>query len=1346
MSSRSVYSKIQSGLRAWLIGSVSVNPQPSGCWRKIERVVLCLALVGSGLLGLSSQAGAATVSVTSTTDISDGNTTSISALITTPGADGKISLREAIIAANNTAGADTIAFNIGGLVMVQTIFPTTPLPPITDTVTIDGYTQPTASPNTLAVGDNARLLIEISGQNTPGGTGLQLDADNCVIQGLVINQIGGGFFPINVNHGAIVVHGYGNTIAGNFIGTNVYGTSYSDTNFSAFHKLNGVGISISGAGSGNTTIGGPVPAARNIITGNWTAFNIQHSSGNVVAGNYIGTDIHGVPMTSPITHGSLDGPIRIFGGSINNTIGGTAAGAGNLTTVGVNLINDTATSPPTVFVPHNNQILGNSFLTDWSNFLVSNIQFVATPTYGDSDYNSGGANVSQDALDADAGPNGLQNSPSILSATVSGATTSVSLRLTTAANQTYRVEVYSDAVLNGLGTGNGRTLLGTTSLTTDASGVAQTSLTLPAVAAGHWVSATASGPDGTSEFSVAHLVQDPASAGLPLVVTNTNDSGAGSLRQAILNANAMINGPTPDVITFNIPGAGVHTIQPISALPVIGEGVLIDGYSQPGASVNTLATGTNAVLLIELSGASLSAVSNTLLSVLGSDTTIRGLVMNHAGAGSSGSGTTLALLSLASNARIEGNFIGTNAVGTAAAANPGSGIRLDNVSNSTIGGATPAARNLISGNFSGLILRGPETTGNLIAGNTIGTNAAGTAAIPNTVLGIRLGPYVANNLIGGTTAGARNLISGNGAGIDAASNWPGSLYTLGDGNRIEGNYIGTSADGSGALGNGAVGQNTTGGIIISDLNLGAGTLTIGGTTAGAGNLIAGNKGSGIVVIAYDSSPPSGTVVVQGNRIGTNAAGTAANPNQGDGIFQDYLALPLVVGGTSAAARNIISGNLGSGIAGGSYYGTALIQGNYIGADITGSQPLGNGKHGILATATGAQIGDPAMADGGNLIAFNTLNGIAVTGDVGNRISRNRIFSNGGLGIDLGNNGVTPNDAGDPDTGPNNLQNFPVLTGVALVTGNTTMRGTLNSTANTAFRIEFFSNTVCGGNGDGQGRSFLGFTTVTTDGSGNGGFSAVTLPVPPDQSVIAATATDPSGNTSEFSHCLQRAGSTSTTWSTTSITRLESPPACTPVGSSRRVETITIEDTIGPATIVIGDRDAGGTAFDVPSEWINLNVNTHTDIFQCVASTPTAPTKLTVTSVNGGINPTVGVGFNVVVQAQDGSDVPQNVAANTAVTLSLLSGTGTLGGTPGCTILAGANSCTVAGVTYSGAESNVSLAATGTSGDQLADGISIAFTVIPATVTEIPTLSEWGMLMLSGLMALSAVVSLRRRRI
>jgi hypothetical protein len=189
-----------------------------------------------------------------------------------------------------------------------------------------------------------------------------------------------------------------------------------------------------------------------------------------------------------------------------------------------------------------------------------------------------------------------------------------------------------------------------------------------------------------------------------------------------------------------------------------------------------------------------------------------------------------------------------------------------------------------------------------------------------------------------------------------------------------------------------------------------------------------------------------------------------------------------------------------------------------------------------------------------------------------------------------------------------------------------------------------------------------------------------------------------------------------------------------------VRTVTIEEDIGPATIIIGDRDNGGTAFDVLSGTTNLNTNTHTEIFQCVAVSPPAPIKLTIPSVNGGVNPTVGVGFSVVVQAQDGSSTPRIVAANTAVTLSLLTGTGALGGNPGCTIPTGSNTCTVTGVTYSVAEGGVSLTATRTSGDVLAAGNSAAFAVDAAmgSAAAIPTLSEWGKILLGlSLLALGA---------
>lgn len=181
-----------------------------------------------------------------------------------------------------------------------------------------------------------------------------------------------------------------------------------------------------------------------------------------------------------------------------------------------------------------------------------------------------------------------------------------------------------------------------------------------------------------------------------IVVTNTNDSGAGSLRQAILDANA---NPGADTITFNIPGAGVHTITPASLLPAITDQVLVDGYTQPGASRNTLASGENAVLLIELDGTVIGGSSG--LTIRASNCEVRGLVINRFAQGifiTSSSGTTQTTVNL-----IQGNFIGTNASGNSSLPNS-EGISIQFSNHDQIGGTTPDARNLIAGNAArGLI-------------------------------------------------------------------------------------------------------------------------------------------------------------------------------------------------------------------------------------------------------------------------------------------------------------------------------------------------------------------------------------------------------------------------------------------------------------------------------------------------------------------------------------------------------------------------------------------------------------------------------------------------------------------
>ena len=159
------------------------------------------------------------------------------------------------------------------------------------------------------------------------------------------------------------------------------------------------------------------------------------------------------------------------------------------------------------------------------------------------------------------------------------------------------------------------------------------------------------------------------------------------------------------------------------------------------------------------------------------------------------------------------------------------------------------------------------------------------------------------------------------------------------------------------------------------------------------------------------------------------------------------------------------------------------------------------------------------AGAGNIIAFTTAGpAVDVTRGFNYGVLGNSIFGNADLGIDLGGDGVTLNDIGDGDSGPNNLQNFPVLTSAVSSAMGTVIQGTLNSTPNTAFRVELFSNDACDPSGYGEGKNYLGFVNVTTDGAGNASLNA-TVPTPVTGGwVITSTATDPSNNTSEFSAC------------------------------------------------------------------------------------------------------------------------------------------------------------------------------------------------------------------------------------
>jgi hypothetical protein len=367
-----------------------------------------------------------------------------------------------------------------------------------------------------------------------------------------------------------------------------------------------------------------------------------------------------------------------------------------------------------------------------------------------------------------------------------------------------------------------------------------------------------------------------------LTVTNTNDSGAGSLRQAILDSNSLVSTQT---IVFNIAGAGVKTISPTTALPIISAPVVIDGYTQPGASANTLAVGNNAVLLIELSGANAGGTP-TGLNIRAADCTVRGLVINRWDTGIEifGAGS--------SNNRVEGNRIGTNAAGTAALPNTAFGVIINSASNNIVGGTTPAARNLVSGNANtGVSIQQNGASGNLVQGNYIGTDAAGNADLGNACVGVALF-NAANNVIGGTAAGAGNVISGNdchGLGISTTT---GSFPATG--NQVQGNFIGTNAAGTGAMPNGA-GVNITAS--------GTNNNQIGGTAAGAGNVIAfnnGNGGVGVTVIVGTGNALLSNAIFSNGGVGIRLTGGGNNNQPAPSLISVTFA---GVRGTLAAAPN-----------------------------------------------------------------------------------------------------------------------------------------------------------------------------------------------------------------------------------------------------------------------------------------------------------------------------------------------------------------------------------------------------------------------------------------------------------
>ncbi len=442
-------------------------------------------------------------------------------------------------------------------------------------------------------------------------------------------------------------------------------------------------------------------------------------------------------------------------------------------------------------------------------------------------------------------------------------------------------------------------------------------------------------------------------------VTNTNNSGPGSLRQALLDANAHEG---PDLIIFAIPPAdpncvGLCTISPTSALPaLLTDGTTINGYTQPGAAP---AHGTTpAVLYIQIDGTA-AGVANGF-TILSAQNTITGLAINRFAVngiyiGGTGNDANM----------IQGNHIGTSPGGTLDWGNGYSGVFIAaGASGNTIGGDDAAERNVLSGNgWNGVDILGAGSDGNVVSGNYIGMGATGLESLPNDNFGVRIHGGAQDNLVGGDAAGERNLISGNemeGVRI---------VGTGSDHNTISGNYIGTNLTGSSAHGNGD-------GVFIAG---GAQNNTVGGDAPGESNLISGNEYCGVVITGTNTM--SNTVSY--NLIGTDANGVNPLGNETFGVLIYGGASHNTIGGDSASERNIITSSLEGIRIEDAATGYNVVSGNYIGADASGIASLGNLYEGIKIeegahhTRIGGLNASPGGACSGecNLISGNGSFGV-----------------------------------------------------------------------------------------------------------------------------------------------------------------------------------------------------------------------------------------------------------------------------------------------------------------------------------------------------------------------------------
>lgn len=461
-----------------------------------------------------------------------------------------------------------------------------------------------------------------------------------------------------------------------------------------------------------------------------------------------------------------------------------------------------------------------------------------------------------------------------------------------------------------------------------------------------------------------------------------------SLRCAVVAANASSAGAS---VQFDIPSSapgcagppGVCVLSLTSPLPaLVGNSIVVDGYSQPGAMAGSAATTRHVAVHIE--GSAIAPVVDGLV-LQGANITIRGLWIS----GFKGSAIRIAG---GGSDLLTGNALGAGPADSGSSIqNGGDGVSIITSGNNVVGGTQSADGNVISGN-AGAGINLSQTSGNFINGNLIGTDQSGSKAIPNAGGGLLL-DSAGKNTIGGSVPGAGNLVSGNGkSGITIRS---------ASGNVIEENYIGADAAGTSAI------PNAGSGILLDNVS----GNSVGGPTPGSGNVISGNRLHGVEI-----QNASGNLV-RGNDIGTDAKGASPLGNGRDGI-EMVSVNHNTIGGPSQG--NVISGNKGHGVEL-VLSGANMIRGNEIGVGLNGHGTLGNDGNGVYLHAS-----SDADIVTRNIIAGNRKAGVLVGSSASDGshefISRNSTYGNRDLGIDLFPLGVVNCSPSSP--GPNDYTPCP----------------------------------------------------------------------------------------------------------------------------------------------------------------------------------------------------------------------------------------------------------------------------------------------------------------------------------